>query len=865
MATDKDQKPETDEKSQDMSKETTIGAVETRPAARLTLGQSLRTRLLITSLGLVIIAMLAGGYLGVNSVQSMGRRTQQVSGEALRAQAEEYLSQLTIGEAQHNDLILQRVQRDAENVAQYTTDIFENAQAFSGGNYWNAEAGIVVESDGQYMNHDTDVSDVFVPNFVEMDTELQTALEMSAYLDFILVPTFDSDPNTVAIYLGTEQEITRYYPNIRLGTLVPPDFQVTQRPWYTDAAPNNNPERQVVWSPVYTDATGRGMLVTAAAPIYTSQDRFVGVIGIDATLQDISANVENARLLGEGYSFLIDDTGRAIALPKRGYLDVLGRPAEGDEVGTDLSEITTPFAPILTKMMFGEAGFYTLLVGEKELFVAYAPLESVGWGLANVVEADQVLRAMGTLQNELERETQSLVLARILPVGVGILVLVTILGLVLTGRLVRPIRSLATAAQQIGAGRWDTSLPPAGNDEIGVLSRSFAAMTVQLRGLMAGLERRVIERTRGLQAATDVAHATTSVLDPDTLLRQVVGLVRERFDLYYVGLFLLEEESDDSDHTFAVLRAGTGEAGQEMLDRGHRLEMGGESMIGQCVARSEARVALDVGEEAVRFDNPFLPDTRSELALPLRSRGQVIGAMTVQSTEPSAFDEAYIAILQTMADQVAIAIDNARLFADTQVALGEMETIHQQYLGRAWASHAADRKISGYEQVGTEMMPLRQESLPQVPLAAMEQRPLVWRDEEQSEGDPPPSTLVVPIVLRGQSIGALGFKEDGNRQWSTDDVVMAETIAEQLALAADNLRLLDETQRRAAREQLIGELSEQMQRATDIEDLMRIAAEELNRTLDGSRAFVHMGTAAELTGKDGDNGSKPAPDEERFV
>ena len=141
--------------------------------------------------------------------------------------------------------------------------------------------------------------------------------------------------------------------------------------------------------------------------------------------------------------------------------------------------------------------------------------------------------------------------------------------------------------------------------------------------------------------------------------------------------------------------------------------------------------------------------------------------------------------------------------------------------------------------------------------------------------EPSPSTLIVPIVLRGQPIGALGFKEtEGERQWNTDDVTMAETIAEQLALAADNLRLLDETQRRAAREQLIGELSERMQRATDIEDLMRITAEELNRVLSGSRAFVHMGTVAELTSKDGHNGNEPdqfddlvatAQDEERFV
>jgi GAF domain-containing protein len=150
-----------------------------------------------------------------------------------------------------------------------------------------------------------------------------------------------------------------------------------------------------------------------------------------------------------------------------------------------------------------------------------------------------------------------------------------------------------------------------------------------------------------------------------------------------VGLFLVEEEPGDSGRTFAVLRAGTGEAGRKMLELKHKLEVGSESMIGQCVARDEARIALDVGQEAVRFVNPHLPDTRSEMALPLRARGQVIGAMSVQSTEEAAFDEADISVLQTMADQVAVAIDNAQLFADAEATVEEMENIQRRYLGQA--------------------------------------------------------------------------------------------------------------------------------------------------------------------------------------
>jgi len=165
------------------------------------------------------------------------------------------------------------------------------------------------------------------------------------------------------------------------------------------------------------------------------------------------------------------------------------------------------------------------------------------------------------------------------------------------------------------------------------------------------LERRAVQ----LQAAAEVSEAVGSILDPGELIPRIVELVRKRFDLYYVGLFLVEDDQ-------AVLHAGTGKAGQRMLEARHKLEVGGESMIGWCVANKKARIALDVGEEAVRFDNPLLPETRSELALPLVSRGEVIGALSTQSTKEAAFTDEDIAVLQTMADQVANAIANARLY-----------------------------------------------------------------------------------------------------------------------------------------------------------------------------------------------------------
>jgi GAF domain-containing protein len=302
-----------------------------------------------------------------------------------------------------------------------------------------------------------------------------------------------------------------------------------------------------------------------------------------------------------------------------------------------------------------------------------------------------------------------------------------------------------------------------------------------------------------------------------------------------VGLFLLDEE-----RKFAVLRAGTGEAGQQMLAQGHRLEVGGASMIGQCVARSEARIALDVGEEAARFDNPFLPETRSEMALPLRSRGRVIGAMTVQSVQEAAFDEADVAVMQTMADQVAVAIDNAQLFADTQAALREMEATQRRYLGQAWAEYTRGGAVSGYEyskgygQAQAEVVPLGDEALPEVQQAIMNLRPVVGNSDGDTgqARESSSSVLVAPIVLRGQPIGALGFRQvEGDRQWNADDVALAETIAEELALALENTRLLEETQRRAARERLTGQVAARMREILDVDSVLKTAVREIGEAL----------------------------------
>ncbi len=383
-----------------------------------------------------------------------------------------------------------------------------------------------------------------------------------------------------------------------------------------------------------------------------------------------------------------------------------------------------------------------------------------------------------------------------------------------------PISALATTATRIAGGELSLEAQIERDDEVGLLALAFNAMTTQLRDLIGGLEARVAERTRGLQAVTEVSRATTSVLDPDELLPQVVEMVRQRFNLYYAGLFLLDEAQG-----YAVLRAGTGDAGAAMLAQGWRLPLDGNSMIGQCVTSEKAIIKQQAGDSVVRFDNPFLPETQSELALPLRYGTRMIGAMTIQSDRASAFDETGIAVLQNLADQVAVAVQNAALFAETQTELKRARRLQQRYQRQAWTSYLQVHTTTGYEQQGKDVLPLGETLLPEVRKALASGGSLVEKGQ-----------LRVPIRQAGKVVGILGLERDAS--WTAAEAALVEGLAEQLGVAAENQRLLEESQRREAAERLMRQVTSRMRQSLEQEAVLQVAAEEIRLAFGCDRVVV---------------------------
>jgi GAF domain-containing protein/HAMP domain-containing protein len=237
----------------------------------------------------------------------------------------------------------------------------------------------------------------------------------------------------------------------------------------------------------------------------------------------------------------------------------------------------------------------------------------------------------------------------------------------------QPINSLTNTVTAIAAGDLTRVAPVESKDEIGTLAAAFNTMTAQLRDLIGSLETRVQARTAQLRAGTEVARAASSILDRQELMQRTVDLICEQFGVYYAAIFLV-----DQDQRSIVLRAGRGEPGRIMLKNHHRFEMNSASMVSWVTANKQARIALDVGQDAVRFANPLLPNTRSEVALPLQAGERAIGVLDVQSERPAAFEEGDIAVLQSMADQIATTLENARLFSETQTSLAENERLVAQ-------------------------------------------------------------------------------------------------------------------------------------------------------------------------------------------
>lgn len=343
--------------------------------------------------------------------------------------------------------------------------------------------------------------------------------------------------------------------------------------------------------------------------------------------------------------------------------------------------------------------------------------------------------------------------------------------------------------------------------QLGNLFIQSQEQKLELEAVRSSLEEQVAKRTaelerrtRQLNAAIQVTREAALERDITYLARQVVTLIGKYFGYYHVGLFLLDET-----RRYAVLQAASSEEGQRLVERGHRLEVGAQGIVGRAAAEKRAYIAQDVELEEAYFRNPELARTRSEIALPLMIRGEVIGVLDIQSEEPQAFRQDDIETLQSMADSIAMALENARLFSETHLTLQQVQALSAAETRQAWRKFSARRKI-GYRYT---------------PLGIRLLDPLAVTTADGSEG------IEIPLQLRGQRIGVLRLKRKATGQpWSEPEKNLAQQVADQIALALENARLLEETRDRAERERILAEITARVRETLDLETILRRAADD---------------------------------------
>ena len=812
----------------------------------------LRNRLVRGSIAIVSLAIvIMGAFVYLRTTQTNANLLGRLEATTIKG-AEDTLNSTADRQAEILSNFFNSLKISILSLRDYNQNLLSNQTYYGAGIYWDAENSLSRNDKGSWDNSNSEIGSVFIPAASELLSTTVSQLNSIRHMDLIAPSILEANPDVIAVYFGGAKGYTLYYPNIDLAAIVPADFDVTGRPWYVDAGPDSNPDKDAVWSDPYLDAALNGIVITNSAPVYDNFGRFYGVVAQDIQLTKISEIVTNIHVGETGYAFLIDQDRRLIAMPNSGYED-LGLDPESTPLGNeltneDLNNLGGDFNAIVREMISGKEGLSKITINGIERFIIYRPIQGANFSLAIIVPYQEMLIETLNVKEQLNREN-STALAISIFVVLGIFLLTSVITIFFANNLIAPLISLTGTAEEMAKGNLNVQAEVSEQNEIGKLASTLNSMASELKTSIDTLEMRVVERTKEVQQRRDeletankqiqrratqfealaqVAQSISSIRDPQELLPRVVTVVSEYYGFYHVGIFLIDEANE-----YAVLTAANSAGGRKMLERQHRLKVGEQGIVGSVTGTGKPRIALDVGTDAVFFNNPDLPDTHSEMALPLHSEGKVIGALDVQSTESGAFTNDDVQTLSLLAGQVSLAIENARLFESSGRTLNELQMVMRRFTREAWRRLPEQQKLTGYRYNSMGASPLK------------EQIDLTEKGRRVETG-----SFIVPIELRGEVIGNLVVQSPTDDPWNEDQQDLIRAVAERVALSAENARLFEETTQRAERERLVSEITGKIRSHNDPQVMIDTAINELRSALGASRVEIVPQKTEGAIGKD---------------
>jgi GAF domain-containing protein/HAMP domain-containing protein len=617
----------------------------------------------------------------------------------------------------------------------------------------------------------------------------------------------------------TFQDILNLYPSIRQMRFVRADGEIlVSSPRSTRDSDAGETYYQAMKNNMVTDGAGNAYIGRSGTADDITFDFVVVPTQGNQPLGFVVATLDPSGSAGAVTSLY--DTLRTVS-PESGIVIFYLVDADGNIISPVIRPIGGPQsiagAAKLAKEPFSQPTSYTSPVSGVSAIGLTVPVDVLRMTL---VAETRVIQLGGS------NESGRFILRTLVLVAASLLILLLI-AVFWETTLIRPVRRLLAATTGSAQGSTTGILRPIRQrDEIGGLYSAFAVLNSQLRQDITTLEDRIAQRTRDIEATRDIGQIISSIRDLDRLLREVIELIRTRFEnVYHAQIFLL-----DANQEYAVLRASTGEAGERLLARGHRLAIGSQSVIGQVTSTGRPVVALDTSTSPVHRGNELLPHTRAELALPLRAGEEIIGALDLQSTRTDAFSEADIRLFQTMADQVTVAISNAQLFEELQVRVHEIEDLNRQLIGEAWRDYvSARRRPLPIGSVG-ETKPAAESAL---------QRRAVETGQVAERIGPDLVTLAVPVRLRGEVLGTVEW-DMPRSAYNENTRQLAEELAARLAITADNARLFEQSQRLAERERLVNEVASKLTQQADVAQILKIAVREVGLALRVPQASIRL-------------------------
>ena len=628
--------------------------------------------------------------------------------------------------------------------------------------------------------------------------------------------------------------VTDRYGGLVAATNHTSDYYQADEEWW-QAAFNEGQGAVFIDQPKY-DESSATFGVNMAVPVYAANSReVIGVLRTTYRIEPILEILDRVKLGQTGQAELYIPGGQELKA--------------GDQKIEPVDDISPDS---LAQLLANQIDFVEAKDAEGSILISAAPVKAVtdnptiddlNW---TVIVFQRRQEALAPLQAQL----RNTVFTALVIIG-----LVAIVAVILAQLLAGPIMRLTTVAQQVTGGDLDVQGRVESNDEIGQLTLAFNTMTGRLRETIDTLEMQVSQRTQQLQTALDVSQRLVGILDLSDLLRQVVILTKETFNYYHVHIYLREDQ-------ILLMAEGYGEAGAEMKRQGHHLALDApQSLVARAARERQVITVENVRADPSWLPNPLLPDTHSEMAVPVLLGDEVVGVLDVQSEKVGGLTQEDRATLLLLANQIAIAVRNARAFAQTQEALYEAQRLQRLYTTEAWEHFHSARNTTDYEFREPTLPPLKDVTTPEA-VAALQQKQTITLIANGQPKNPSPAevsptelpafpsarnALATPLKLRDEIIGVLGIHDDDpERRWTEEEIALIETVSEQMSLALENARLFDHTRRDAWRNQVVSETTAKVWASSEIEAVMKAAVAELGEKLRASEVVIRLGAETEV-------------------